>query len=189
MLAAAAMVVGAAMFGAPQTAQAVPISGEIIINGVVNNPTDTTAVDFVSGSVDLVSGDLATTISVNDVVALTDLDLSPGAVFPQTVWSVGGFSFSISAIIGIVTQIPDALNPKGIFFEAWGVLTGAGFEATTGIFSLSSNTTGSRASFSSVTAVPLPASLLLFSGGIAGLGMLAMRRRRKMGPATARLRS
>ena len=182
-LVAAAMVLGAAMFGAPQTAQAVPMTGSIAISGLVDTPTDTGGVDFVgSGAVIAATGDLSVIPALFSPVALFDLDF--GSPFPQLVWSVtdiafGTFTFSLTGLVTAV--VPNGQN--GIGFTAVGLLTGTGFDDTTGVFVFDSGVTGGLASFQSVTSVPLPASLLLFSGGIAGLGMLAMRRRKKAGSA------
>lgn len=165
--AAIAAVMGIAMLG---VATAAPINGAIAISGPIVNPTDTTGVSFGGGQgfVNSASGDFA------GVGPLVDLfDISFGAL-PGLVWSVGGFSFTVDSLTSAVTPNSEG----GISFSAVGTLTGAGFDATIGNFVFNSSTLGGLANFSSVTAVPLPASILLLGGALVGMGAAARRRRK-----------
>lgn len=167
-----AFVAGLALSAAPAAAST--ISGSINISGAVNNPTSTTGVDFEGSGFTTAAGlgDLSG-IAGGTSVALTDVVF---ASLPGNVWSVGGFSFSLTSLISAAV----ANGSGGINFVANGVLSAAGFEDTLGVFAFSSNSiTGAQASFSSTTAVPVPPALLLFGSGIAGLGLLASRRRNK----------
>ncbi|MFD1694346.1 VPLPA-CTERM sorting domain-containing protein [Roseibium aestuarii] len=164
---AAAAVLGVAVLGAAGSVEAAPISGAINIQGNVNNPTSLTGVDFASNAFVLgAQGDFTSALFLP--VSMTDIDFSNLG----QVWSVAGFNFALTSLI----TAPVLNNANGINFVARGLITKAGYDDTYGVFSFSSNAVGSLASFSSTTAVPLPAGLLLIGTGVAGLGLMGRRK-------------
>lgn len=164
---AVAAALGVAAFGAAGSVEAAPISGAVNIQGNVTNPTDLTGVDFAPNAFALAAtGDLSGLVFLP--ISMTDIDFANLG----EVWSAGGFTFELTGII----SAPVLNTSNGINFVATGLLTHAGFEDTTGVFSFSSNAVGSLASFSSTTAVPLPAGLLLIGTGVAGLGLMGRRK-------------
>lgn len=168
---AAAAVLGVAVLGAAGSVEAAPISGAIDITGTVSNPTATTGVTFTSlGDVAYVEGDFADYLAVDDKVSIFSFAFDS---LPTTVWMGGGFAFQL------LTVVNEAVvnTSGGINFTVRGLLTHVDFEDTYGTFSFSSNSTnGVRGSFSSTTAVPLPAGLLLIGTGVAGLGLMGRRK-------------
>lgn len=174
--------IAAAFLTLPATVQAATISGQIDIVGLVNLGSSefsaTGNADLSdTGSAIQVTGDFDGPVSVGDSVTLFDIDFSGPT--PAQIWNVGGFSFSAISF--------ESFQNASIFaFDALGLITGNGFDATLASLSFTSQagTGTANVSFSTTTAssdttpapVPLPAAgpLLLL-----GLGGLAVARKKK----------
>ena len=107
----------------------------------------------------IATGDFGTYITYGDDVTVTD---PWNMTAPQTaLWSVGGFTFDLSAII-----INDGSTVGGN-----GVITGNGFEATNGYWSFTSQSDNSGTFSFSSTTVPAPGIVLLLGIGLAGISL------------------
>lgn len=171
------LAIAAAVAAVPIAGHAARINGQLDIVGVVNVQNS----EFVSGGV--VDFDPNTSSGV----LIADGDFTPfsGTAFDlfdltltgtQLVYSGDGLSFTANEFFGFDNDASD--GDRG--FMARGVLELAGFDATPGLFSFSTqeNTAQQvRASFSSTTtAIPLPASVLMLMGALGGLAFIGKRR-------------
>lgn len=170
------MLIGAAAIAAlPLAAEAVMISGQLDITGIVNVQNSS----FVPGGFLDFEGDGTVVIATDDfsglfgaTATLFDLDF----VAPEDVYTVGGFTFEATSFFDFDSAIP------GRAFSASGVITGNGFDATPGLLRLSTQSTSPTqliASFSSTTTatpIPLPASVLMLMAALGGLGVVSRRR-------------
>lgn len=178
-----AFVAAAAIALSPMAAQAVPISGKVGLTGIVDTDNSTFSADGsldfnpeFGKSVDAV-GDFAvinTVLEAGDDTLFTfnDLGFTPGEV----IWEGGGFSFTATAFRNFDH------TASGLAFVADGIINSslAGFDPTPGLFELSTQGIESLVSFSSTTTatpVPLPASVFLMFGALAGLGVLTRHRK------------
>ncbi len=157
----------------PVMGQAATVSGQIDISGLVNlgstSFTPTGGVDLTpTGIVLQATGDFASTVSPADRATLTDIDFTT----PGDIWTVGGFTFTATSF-----PVIDNVGPT-VGFEAVGIVSGNGFDDTTGMIAFTTQPqVGSvRVSFSSTTVVPVPAAGLML---ITALGGVAALRRRK----------
>jgi VPDSG-CTERM motif len=182
VLASAAMV-----FGVVTSLHAVPITGHISIGtaggGVLwsGNTSDvntiTSIITFGSAEVTDRSGSFTTTIANGNLVTMGQpLDfVTPTIINP--LWSVGGFSFTLSPPISITRvnnadPIPDTLRLAG-----QGYITGpAGFDATIGGWTWSGELNGvSTFTFSSTTLAGVPdggTTVALLGAALSGLALL-----------------
>ena len=161
-------------------AQAATISygSQLDITGIVNVQSSTFApggnLDFDQGNpltfVVISTGDFAPFVSPGATPTLFDLDFTPS----EPVWSVGGFTFTANSYAAFDNAFP----LRG--FEAFGTITGNGFDPTPGMFALTTQGLSGdqlQASFSSSTiAIPLPASVFMLLAALGGLGVLSRHR-------------
>lgn len=165
-----------------QTASAALINGEISLDGGFT-PVDNawaattlgaaTGVDFDGGAgggapdggvanVAQATGDLSGALGLTATMA--DFQFSPLSPSPVTVWSVDGFSFSMSSVASVFQ------NDTFLLLSGAGTVSKSGFDTTAGTWEFSAQTSGNTFSWSSSSAVvPVPAAVWLFGSGLLGL--------------------
>lgn len=172
-------------------ANAAFINGEISLDGGFT-PVDSawaatslgsaTGIDFDGGSgggapdggtanVAQALGDLSGALGLTATMA--DFQFNPLSPNPVTVWSVDGFSFSMTSVANIFQ------NSTFLLLSGTGTVSKSGFETTAGTWDFSGQTSGNTFSWSSssAAAVPVPAAVWLFASGL--LGMIGIARRKK----------
>jgi len=163
------------VFGA-SPASAALIIGDITMSGDFaptggTNLSDATGIDFLGDdfNVDGANGDFAAVIGLTG--SIQDFQFNPLAPSPvDPLWSVGGFTFVLDAIS------VDFQNESFLLLSGTGVLTGVGFDDTSGIWNLSGNSAGALFNFSAgSTLVPVPGSLLLFGSALGFAGWVRRR--------------
>ena len=171
LIAAAALALsGALAVLAPAQAATISVGSQLDIVGVVDVRNSSFqpggSLIFVGdGIVNVATGDFAGLIG--STADLFDLNFAPS----EKVYSVGGFTFTATKYSNFDNAFP------GRSFTARGILSHPDFDNTPGIFALSTQSVSGRqvlASFSSSTmAIPLPASVFMLLGGLAGLGVVS----------------
>jgi len=177
------LLVGIALI-ASGTVNAAFIDGSVEITGAfvpidnANNQVGldvATGIDFTNntGIVVASAGDL--TMPFATMATMSDFQFSPLAPNPVTLWSAGGFSFDMDAVV-INSQSITNLSLSGL-----GIVSGGGFDATGGTWEFTANTAEGSTTFSwsssTVSAVPVPAAVWLFGSGL--LGLIGIARRKK----------
>ncbi len=173
----------AAMLLLPFAASAAPIDGEIIIGGSLlptcSGGDDPCTMDIADGLdfftdagdntaiVAGTSGDFAGLFGA--IVTMSDFVFDPFATV-DPLWTVGDFSFALESL-NIIGQTATTLDLRGT-----GTITGAGFDDTFGVWTLSADAASPTITFawSSTTLAPEPGILVLF--GIGLIGVLGARR-------------
>ena len=173
---------------APVAALAVPINGVINITGsattidltaLAGGAADTVGVDVdfdpELGSVEGASGVFASIAGMDDIVSLFDIDFSdaPG----DKVWEVDVagtlFRFEANAYHDF------DVSAFGQGFLATGLLKAAGYDDTGAVMKFSTQDANVNVSFSSTTAVPVPAGILLMGTALAGFGVMQRRKKKQ----------
>lgn len=157
-------------------ASAALIIGDISMSGDFaptggTNLSDATGIDFLGDdfTVNGANGDFAGLAGMTG--SIQDFQFNPLAPSPvDPLWSVGGFTFALDAIS------IDFQNESFLLLSGTGVIAGAGFDDTSGIWNLSGNSAGALFNFSAgSTFVPVPGSLLLFGSALGFAGWLRRR--------------
>lgn len=145
-------------------ASAALIHGSIGFGGEFDRDGD--SYTFSNVEVDTASFDLsAAGIGDDDPLMVNGFDI--GAFVPTTLWSLGGFTYTLNRI-SVVFDDPNLAT----ILTGVGTLSGNGFEDTTFNLTFTSNTGGTF----SAAAVPAPGAAALMLMGIAGL---ALRKRQR----------
>jgi len=132
-----------------------------------------TGIDFTGDQSVVVasSGDL--TMAYLAPATMTDFQFNPLSPNPVTVWSVGGYSFSMDNVtIG-------AQDATDLILSGTGTITGGGFDPTQGTWEFSGQTASDITfswSSSNATVIPIPAAVWLFGSGLIGLIGVARRK-------------
>ena len=172
-----AMLLSVAMLG---RAEAVSITGDITFGGTLLstlNLATTTSVDFNPQTALVTSvspgSSLDTTINFADLVTFKDFQFNP-FVPNNPLWTVGGFSFNLSAVT-IVNQQSSNLALIGL-----GTVTGpAGFDPTPYDWSFSADRTRNTVAFSATNAAVARARFTP-SSWVGLVGFAWLRRKRKI---------
>jgi hypothetical protein len=166
-------------------ANAALINGSIEITGAFlpvdsgNNQVGldvATGIDFTSDTGVVVDSAGGLSMAYLTLATMTDFQFLPAlSPDPVTVWSAGGFSFSMNDVT-VNNQTTTNLSLSGM-----GVVSGGAFDATSGTWELTANTAEGSSTFSwsssTVTVIPVPPAVWLFGTGLIGLFGVARRRR------------
>ncbi len=133
---------------------------------------DATGIDFIGDDfiVDGATEDFADSgISAGDIGTYFDFSFDP-LVAGTTVWAIGDWSFALDSI-NVVFQ-----NNAFLVLQGTGMLSGIGFEDTTGAWNLTGNAAGALFNYSSgASVVAEPATLALIGLGFIGLAVARRR--------------
>lgn len=171
------MIVAAAIVAVSFNASAGFINGDITMSGDFlpmggTGLGDATGIDFIGDDfeIDDATEDFAAAgISAGDVGTYNDFSFDP-LVAGTTVWEIGGFSFALDSITVLLQ------TDFFIVLQGAGMISGAGYEDTSGYWNLTGNAAGALFNFSSgATAVSEPATLALVGLGFIGLAVARRR--------------
>ncbi len=159
---AAAIVLALGMIG---SAHAALIEGQLDFVGfaaVDREAGQYVSIDYLFGPfVVSATDDYAATINVGDAVSVIDPINFTTISLPETIWSVGMFSFSLESI-----TVNDGTTVGGS-----GIVSAAGFDNTDGFWSFTSQGNDDGFFSFSATTVPEPSIIALLTMGLLGLGI------------------
>jgi hypothetical protein len=186
-----------ALAGFAMVSHAVPITGSISMLGgftAVDSGWMATSLNLATGldfdpygtggstSVNSATGDFTTLSPFPVMGTIKDIQFSPladrsGLGYVTDFWTVGGFAFELTDLT-VVFQ-----NSTFIGLTGNGIVTGGGYDATFGSWTLSGQTSSGAGLFSwsstgaaTGTAVPEPSALALLGIGLVGVGVVRFRK-------------
>ena len=168
-----ALTVGSAAFAAQ-------INGSLGFTGsyTSDNNNLTLANSFTFGTVTtngVHTGDFAGIVNGSAVVTPVALDVNPEVLPAGAIWSVGGFSLTLSSLAETFN------NANTLSLQGYGTISGAGFDDTAGEWVASFTKSGSSFTFSANSSA-MPSvpdggmTAVMLGAGLLGLGVLARRR-------------
>lgn len=171
------MIVAAAVLAVSFNASAGFINGDITMSGDFIGTGgmglgDATGIDFIGDDFDVdgATEDFAAAgIVQGDTGTYYDFSFDPLAAGTM-VWSIGDFSFALDSITVLLQ------TNYFIVLQGTGMLSGVGFEDTTGYWNLTGNAAGALFNYSSGTsAIAEPATLGLLGLGFVGIAVARRR--------------